>query len=139
MEEGGVFLLHGVVGDDDGVLVVVRDGGEQRPGRTGTRAERDFGVVRDEPIDGRRADVVEGLRVGDGASDEVDGRRGFHSESSVGERDRAMPDEWLEETLVLVVPAGLVEEAEDGGIVPIPVQWDPVGREGNEHVVVDGG
>ena len=102
------------------------------------RAEVDFDVVLDQPLDGRRARVVEGPFVGDVASDEVDGVWVFNRQPPVGERHGAIVEERLEEAGLLIVLADLEEEAEDGGIAAIPAKADLVGGDGNEDAEVVG-
>ena len=144
VEEVGVLLLNTVLGDDDGGLVVVRDLVEFRLGGACAGAEADLVVVLAQTIDGRRARIVEAAVLGDGASEEVDGRRMFNCESSVREGDRAVAQQGLEESFPAVVPARLEEQAEDGGVVAIPFQLGFIGGDGNvdvalgEQAAVDG-
>ena len=57
------------------------------------------------------------MRLVDDASQEQDGKRMLNGKLAVGERDRAVAEERLEEALVRVESLDLEEEAEDVGIV----------------------
>ena len=103
------------------------------------RAQVDLVVVLREASDGWRARVVERAGVVDGVGDEVDGVWIFNSKATVRERDGAVANEGLEEALVLVVAAGLVEEAEDGRVVAIPLQLSFIRADGDEDVDADVG
>ena len=138
-EQLAVFELHGVLGQDGGVLEL---GGNLREVRRdhllaveGRADGFRGGVVGGHALDCWWAGLLEAVAVLDLLGDDVRTLESVYGELAVGEDGGVVLEEGLEEALALVELADLEDETLEVGVVVVrPNDWSAVGGDGNELV-----